>query len=471
MNMNSSLVKKSFLRTLVWSGVALLSATVALAQDPAPQNADPQNTGQVAAASGPQRTDGQIEMDVVHALDASLPLKNDLITAATIQSEVTLAGTVSSADSKKLAESIVNKVPGVTGVHNNLNVGNPQDAQNEMTPQPADESDPGQAQDQRQGPAQQANAPQDIGPMPPPQAYPQLAPSPYPNQGQNPDQGQNSQQGQYPPPYPQARPQYGPYGGQQKQQRGYSQPQGLAYAPAYGPVTVPAGTVLQLRTSEPLTSKRAQDGQPVQFIVISDVTSGGVLAIPRGATVHGVVTEVKRVGSGDLGGSSALGLALTSLDLGGQNYPLSTDQFKVRGPNKAGQTVGNAVAGGLIGTIIGCAAGRGVGCAIGAGAGVAAGTAASAASSGPQVWIPAEALVTFHLAKPLTVNPVSQQEAARLAQGLYQGGPTLYGRPGYPNPYYAGRPGYYVRYGGYPYGYPPVYYRPYYMTGGFYYWR
>jgi len=61
MNMNSSLVKKSFLRTLVWSGVALLSATVALAQDPAPQNADPQNTGQVAAASGPSAPTGRLK--------------------------------------------------------------------------------------------------------------------------------------------------------------------------------------------------------------------------------------------------------------------------------------------------------------------------------------------------------------------------------------------------------------------------
>jgi hypothetical protein len=230
-------------------------------------------------------------------------------------------------------------------------------------------------------------------------------------------------------------------------------------------VTLPQGTLLQLRTNEPVGSKRATNGTPVEFTVISDVTMGGVLAIPRGAVVHGLVTEVKKVGSGDLGGSSALALTLTSLDLGGQNYPLTTDQFRVKGPNKAGQTVGSAVTGGIIGTIIGCAAGRGVGCAIGAGAGVAAGTAASAASSGPGVWIPAEALVSFHLTAPITVNPVGPQEAARLAQGLYQGGPTLYRRPGYPY-----GPRYYAGYG-YPYGYPPVYYRPYYMTGGYYYWR
>jgi hypothetical protein len=218
---------------------------------------------------------------------------------------------------------------------------------------------------------------------------------------------------------------------------------------------------LYLRTSEPVDSKRAKDGEPVQFTVIQDVSSGGVLAIPRGATIHGVITESKM--AGELAGSAVLGLRLTSLDLGGRSYPLDSDEFKVKGPNKAGETVGNAVGAGIVGTIIGCAVGRGAGCAIGAGAGVAAGTAASAASGGPRAWIPAEALVSFHLASPITVDPVSQQEAARLAQGLYPGGPTLYRRGPYGSPYYG--------YAAYPYAYPPVYYRPYYMTGGYYYWR
>jgi hypothetical protein len=224
---------------------------------------------------------------------------------------------------------------------------------------------------------------------------------------------------------------------------------------------------LQLRTNEAVGTRKATDGQPIQFTVIRDVAVGGVLAIPKGATVHGVVTEAKK--AGDLGGSPELALKLTSLDLGGQSYPLDTDQFKVRGPSKTGQTVGNAVGGGIVGAIIGCTVGRGAGCAIGAGAGVAAGTAASAASPGPGVWIPAEALVTFHLNAPLTVAPVNAQEAARLAQGLYAGGPSLYRRGYYPygSPYYGSA---YAGYG-YPYAYPPVYYRPYYMVGEYYYWR
>ena len=460
--MNRPMLKKNFRQGLVWCGVVILSVAVALAQASASQNQAPGNTGQTTATTGGERTDGQIEMDVVHALDASQALKDDLITAATIQSEVTLAGTVSTDASKKLAESIVRKVPGVTNVHNNLIVGDPQQAQGDLEPQPADESDPGQSNaaqsNSGQPQQQQANGQPGNGPMPPPQGYPQQAPSQYPDQSHYPPPRQ------YPPAYPPSRPQYGANG---SPQQGYNQPQAPAYAPTTGPVTLPQGTLLQLRTNEPVGSKRATDGTPVEFTLISDVTMCGALAIPRGAVVHGVVTEVKKVGAGELGGSSALALTLISLDLGGQNYPLTTDQFRVKGPNKAGQTVGSAVTGGIIGTIIGCAAGRGVGCAVGAGAGVAAGTAASAASSGPGVWIPAEALVSFHLAAPLTVNPVSPQEAARLAQGLYQGGPSLYRRPGYPYPY---GPRYYAGYG-YPYRYPPVYYRPYYMVGGYYYWR
>lgn len=188
---------------------------------------------------------------------------------------------------------------------------------------------------------------------------------------------------------------------------------------------------------------------------------GGALAIPRGATVHGVITDVKHPEKGSLTGSNELALALTSLDLMGQSYPLESDLFRVKGPGKGERSAGNMIGGALIGAIIGGAVGGGTGAAVGAVAGGGTGAAASAASSGPGVWIPSEALVSFHLTTPVTVQPVSQQEAMRLAQGLYPGGPRLYHRERY---------GYYPA-GPYPYPYAPVYYRPYYFSGGFYYWR
>ncbi len=407
--MNRTLLKRIFPQILACAGLVILCGATALAQDQGPATAEAAAPAQAAG----ERTDGQIEMDVVHALDAAQELKNDLITAATIQGEVTLSGTVSSKASSDMAESIASHVAGVTKVNNTLKIGNPQESQaGDNSEQPMAGSQP----DNNQG-------------------YPQQAPPQ--------DQGQA-------PYYPPAQ---SPYPAQQR-----SAP---AYAAPTGPITIPPGTLLQLRTSEPVNSKRAKVGEPVQFTVLADVAMGNVLAIPRGATVHGVVTEAKKVGAGDLGGSPVLALKLTSLDLGGQSYPMDTDQFKVKGPNKAGHTVGSAIGGGILGTIIGCAVGRGFGCAVGAGAGVAAGTAASAATPGPGIWIPAEARVDFHLKSSLTVTPVSAQEAARLAQGLYQGGPNLYRRGYYPYGY---------RYYGYPYGYPQVYYRPYYITGGYYYW-
>ena len=134
--------KRKSVRNSIWKAIAQLTAlavlavlcsVVAMAQD---QGAAPQSQGNPAAQQNSQtgqRTDGQIEMDVVHALDASAALKNDLITAATIQSEVTLSGTVSSDASKQLAESIATHVDGVTKVHNNLQIGNPgADAQNQQ---------------------------------------------------------------------------------------------------------------------------------------------------------------------------------------------------------------------------------------------------------------------------------------------------------------------------------------------------
>ena len=459
--MNRSLLKNMIRPLVAGTGVAVLFAVVALAQDagaPAGQSqgqAQGQPAAQPAAPQGP-RADGQIEMDVVHALDASAALKNDLITAATIQSEVTLSGTVSTEASKQLAESIAAHVDGVTKVNNNLKVGNPAaDAQN-MPPAPETQEMPD---------ADQSQVQQQTAGLPPPGPAPGQGANPTPNESQAPSQAPypQQQQGAYPqPPPPPQRPQY--------QNPQYSQyppqyPPAPRYAPATGPVTLPAGTLLQLRTSEPVDSKRAKDGEPVQFMVIQDVTMGGVLAIPRGAVVHGVIAEHKNVGSGSMGGSSSLALALTSLDLGGRNYPLESDQFKVKAPNKAGQTVGSALTGGVIGTIIGCAVGRGAGCAIGAGAGVAGGTALGAAEPGYRAWIPAEALVTFHIAAPITVAPVGPQEAARLAQGLYPGGPALYRRAPYGSPYYGYGygPGYYA--------YPAPYYRPYFIVGGAYYWR
>ena len=443
------------------------SATVAAAQDTSQQQ---DASAQTTAASG-ERTDGQIEMDVVHTLDAAQELKQDWITAGTVQGEVTLSGTTASEQNRQLAESLAKKVSGVTKVVNDLKVGDPQTAQ--------DQSQTGQDQDQGQYPDPAQNSAQNQ-----PQDQPQ---GQYPNQGQYGDPSQQ-QAGNYPPAQPgygqqpnypqqgnpqQGNPQQGnPQQGNPQQgnpQQGY--PQQPAYQggqrvpyPAQGnyaqgnyparpeqpltPVTLPKDTLLKVRTSEPLDSKRAKDGTPVEFTVVRDVYAGGILAIPRGATVHGHVVDQKNAGA--VGGSAQLGLKIESLDLSGHDYALDSAPVEVKGPNKAGRTAGNAFGGALLGAIIGGAVGGGEGAAIGAGAGAVGGTAATAATPSPRVWIPAEAIMDFHLNTPITVTPVSLEEAQRLAANAPPPSqrPTLYRRAPYPYGYYPPPP-------------PPGYYRPY----------
>jgi hypothetical protein len=418
----ASILSAAILAGTLGCGLAL-SARVALAQDSAPQQDQaPQNAG--------QRSDGQIEMDVVHALDADPALKQDFITAGTVQGEVTLSGTSLSEANRQLAESIAKKVSGVTKVVNSLKVGDPTVAQDGA-------NQPQQPDNQYPDPSPQV-ADDGNQPRPAPQGYPQTGP-------------QNGPQN-YPQNGPQNGPQYGPQSGARPayrpapNQQPYIPPQ-YAQIPdgPRTPVTLPEGTLLKVRTSEMLDSKRAKDGESVEFTVVRDVYAGGVLAIPRGAVITGEVTHVKKAGA--LGGSPELGLNLDTLQLEGKAYDLDTDPFEVKGPNKAGRTAGNAIGGALLGALIGGAVGGGEGAAIGAGAGAAGGTAASAATPGGRVWIPAESPMDFHLDSAVTITPVSRQEAMRLASSVQPTQrPTLNRRGPYP-------------YGGYPP--PPGYYRPY----------
>ena len=205
-------------------------------------------------------------------------------------------------------------------------------------------------------------------------------------------------------------------------------------------VTVLEDTLIRVMTNEPVNSKRAESGTPVLFTVSEDVIAGNVLAIPRGATVHGKVIKSKKTGM--LTGSPELTLKLVSLNLGGRSYPLDSYLFKVKGTSKTGPTETKALRGAAVGAIVGSItsgvsskgavttddSGRVASMAAGAAVGAGVGTMISAATPGPGIWIPSESQVDFYLASPVTVTPVSAKEAARLAQGLRPGGPSLYVR-------------------------------------------
>jgi hypothetical protein len=402
------------------------------AQEPASPNQAWQSQG---------RSDADIQSDVAYALSHSKVLQGQHLTAATVEGDVTVSGNVSDEASKELAETVIYKVKGVRSVTNNLNVGNaPQN--NTANAQPQD-SNTTPEQDLNYDPAQQ-----------------NMAPAPGQEQAQ---QGAPPQDQQAYPPPPNNDPQYS------GQRQPYSQ-QPYGQQPAYGqqpyqqqpltPVTIPSGTLLQVRTSEPLDATRVQPGQVFVATVASDVYQGGVLVLPRGAVITGKVVSTQS-NKGDLTGHQGLSLVLTNVNLAGQIYTLPTDTWSGQGPGKGGYSAGNTIGGAGFGAIIGAIAGGGAGAAIGAGAGAIVGAGASAATTGPRMYLPAEAVLNFHLLAPVTVTPVSAQEAQRLASSqpqLQRRGPYPYGGPygAYPPP---PPPGYY-----YPYRYPVAYY-PYYYYG------
>ncbi|MGA8528354.1 MAG: BON domain-containing protein [Acidobacteriaceae bacterium] len=367
--------------------------------------------GRPAYAQAPVGNDSALQSSVSSALARDPVLKDQPVIAATANGVVTLSGTVETEQQRQQAETDAANVQGVSGIQNNITVTGAAGAAEQQAPPPPD-----QQRDQQQN-------------MPPP--------PPPPDQSQQPSPVQSPQSMPPPPPPDQSTGQapYAQQGGEQQPgYNNYPPPQ-----PPSGPVTIPAGTLVQIRLSEPLDVSKVQDGTVFQATAASDVFEGNVLAIPRGAVLQGTVVHAKKPGA--LGGSGELQLQITSVDLGGHAYPVTTDLWSNKGPNKAGYTASNTVGGAVVGALIGGLIGRGPGAAAGAIVGGGAGMAASAATNGPRVYLPAESLLNFHLSGPVTVQPVSWQEAQRLARNA----PQLVRRPVYR--------GYYP----YPYPYPYPY--------------
>lgn len=394
--------------------------------------------------------DSSIQSAVTSALQQDSALKGQQVAASAAKGVVTLTGTVQTEAQRQQAETDAANVSGVSGIMNNIKVTNPSETtpapglaaqasadqlapQDQTQDQNQDQNQPPPPPDQNQQQAQDQNQNSVPPPPPPDENQPQQSP------GQQPYQ----QQGAAPPPYQQQG-----YGRQYPQQGYGPSPRMPYYTAPSAPVTIPAGALLRVRLSEPLDTARVKEGTIFQATVAVDVYENGVLAIPRGAVLTGQVVESKP--GGHLGGSAVLALKLLNVQLQGKTFPLDTDVWSSKGPNKAGYTAGNTAGGAVIGALIGGLIGRGAGAAVGAGVGALGGLAASGATNGPRIYLPAEATLDFHLADPATVQPVSWQEAQRLAASA-PAQPVLVRRP---RPVYV-VPGPY--YGPYAYAYPYPY--------------
>ena len=381
--------------------------------------------------------DAQVESNVLRQLASAPELSTQNIQSTTVYGVVTLSGNVHDEAMRTKAENLAARSLGVKKVVDELTLGDSPIASNDQSAQgqqpQGDPNDPA-AMNGNQAPT---DAP---GPNMVLQSDGTYAPA-APDQQPAPQEQANNDQPQ--PGYGNQAPQDGPQGPPQPHQPMYN---GYAQGPNGGPyagqkaglaVTVPGGTPMQVRINRGLDSNDVQPGTPFTGILLNDVVTGGAVAIPRGATVSGVVVDAKKVGV--LKGRGELSLQLTSLTLGGQVYPLNSVVWNAHGRDKTTGTVNSAVGMGAVGALFGAIAGGGAGAAIGAGVGAGVGVAGSAASPNGRVILPPESVLPFALADPVNVTTVSQQEMARLS---FAAGPPQ--RPVvYRRRYYSPQYGYY----------------------------
>ena len=168
------------------------------------------------------------------------------------------------------------------------------------------------------------------------------------------------------------------------------------------PIVVPAGKTVTVSLGSALGSKLSQSGQTFSGTVAKDVLVGNAVAISKGATVGGTVTDAKPLGK--FAGGAVLQVRLDSINLNGSDLPVQTAlrTFTIKGKGK--RTGVMAGGGAALGGIVGALAGGGKGAAIGMAAGGGAGAGGAALTGNKEIVLPAESAVSFELSQPLEVR-------------------------------------------------------------------
>ncbi len=164
-------------------------------------------------------------------------------------------------------------------------------------------------------------------------------------------------------------------------------------------LTAPSGATVSATITQQISAKNNNVGDGFTGELSAPVTTAsGATVFPRGTHVAGTVVAAK--GRGKFKGEGQLAIQITQI--GGHEVTTSAYMKEEKGKGK--RTTGMIAGGTGAGALIGGLAGGGKGAAIGALVGAGAGTAGAAYTGNKDVVIPAESVVTFKLAAPVTVT-------------------------------------------------------------------
>ncbi len=181
-----------------------------------------------------------------------------------------------------------------------------------------------------------------------------------------------------------------------------------AAAPAAPPppqpvtVTVPANTIVTIRTIDSIDSKTNQAGQVFKASLDAPIVVDNKVIVPSGADAYVRLVDAKSAGR--VTGRSELGLELNSIVIQGKTYNVVSSDVKQTGKSRGKQSAERIGGGAALGALIGAVAGGGKGAAIGAAVGGGAGTGVQVFTKGQQVKIPSETRLDFTLQQPLDIT-------------------------------------------------------------------
>jgi len=176
---------------------------------------------------------------------------------------------------------------------------------------------------------------------------------------------------------------------------------GLQTAHTAGVEVLPAGTVVNVRTTQPIDADSSQIGMRLSAVVDDPVTANGQIVVPRGSLALLEVVGVQR--SSNLKGRDRITLKVLSLHVGRRSFPVATNYVELKGPSEGKRATRKIVGGAGIGAAVGGLLGGGTGAAVGATAGGTTG-AVVAGSGKTHLGVPAETRLQFRLNAPARIE-------------------------------------------------------------------
>ena len=173
--------------------------------------------------------------------------------------------------------------------------------------------------------------------------------------------------------------------------------------PRGGQLTLPAGTLVTVRTSQPLSSDHNQAGDGFTAVLQQPLVADGLVVARRGQTVLGTVTEAVKAGRAR--GVSHLGLQIGQLTLvDGQQMPVKTNLLEHKGNTSIGRDAVGIGATAGVGAAVGAGVAGGLGAGVGAAAGGVLGTMGVLLTRGQPTIVYPETLLVFRLESPVTIS-------------------------------------------------------------------